>query len=101
MRIRSMALLLAVAALAACGKKPDFPVAPSGDVAPRVYPNPALDPQPARPATPAPKPAATPAPSPAIGVEDVRKPVDTPPSNPGAPAGAAIPPATPSGASRP
>ncbi len=91
-------------ALAACGKKPDFPVAPSGDVAPRFYPSPALDPQP----TPAPAPASAPAPQPtppsplpSIGVEDVRKPVDVPPANPGAPGGSAVPPGTQSGGARP
>lgn len=45
--VRAGALLVAVAVLAACGKKPDFPLAPSGPVPSRTYPNPVLDPQPA------------------------------------------------------
>lgn len=62
MRTRTVAALslgLAVLALSACGKKPDFPVAPSGPTPARTYPNPKLDPPPA-PAKPDAKPETKP-----------------------------------------
>lgn len=56
-------LALSALALAGCGVKPGFPLAPEGSPAPRTYPDPALDPpgstvpspatDPNRPATPA------------------------------------------------
>jgi len=83
-------LALTAAALAACGKKPDFPQPPQGSPAARFYPNPALDPRAAPAVPPVPLPSARPAEPPQE--EDARKPVDLPePSSPAIPPGTATP----------
>lgn len=98
--------LLALALLAACGKKPEFPAPPDGTPAQRLYPDPTLDPgytpPPAalpRPVPGVPAPLSRPAPAPADvpGTEDVRRPVEddpnsvTDPTEPNIPPGIATP----------
>lgn len=94
------ALLLALPlALTACGKKPGFPDAPPNAEPGRFYPDPALDPQPAKPpatgtatqsgqtGTPPGQDTST-----APGAEDALKPVDPIARRPGSRSGPAIPP---------
>lgn len=104
------ALLLALPlALTACGKKPGFPAAPPDAEPARFYPDPALDPQPAKPPAAgtatqggqpgatqpgASQPGATPgtAPSDTPSAEDALKPVDPIARRPGSRGSPAIPP---------